>query len=115
MTRYINAKKGTRYGNSGRNYNTVSRMAKTYKNNLNNTVLVYRNAGKSVRHSPTRGYVWNHPGLSVQLQKTLNSVRGKPERLKRYTAALKYASAFERARNRFNVLKLYKPATQRIF
>lgn len=72
---------------------------------FNEVSNLYRNAGKSVRRSPTRGYIWNHPGLAAQLQGLLNRARGRTARIREYTEALKYASNYEKAKKRFNTLK----------
>lgn len=102
MAAYTNAKKGTHYSTGYRNARTLYHLAVNYKKLLNNNIGLYRHAGKSARYSPTRGYVWNHPGMAAQLQKTLNRVRTRPERIKRYTEALRYASNYEKAKKRFN-------------
>lgn len=88
-----------------RTKDALYRLALNYKSLMNNNIGLYRHAGKTARYSPTRGYTWNHPGMATQLQRTLNHVRARPERLKRYTSALKYASNYEKAKKRFNSMK----------
>ena len=96
-----NKRHGTRQINSNRSFNSMRMFAANDKRTLNSNTRLHRNAGKSVKRSPTRGYVWHHPGLAAQLRGLLNRARTRAARIRRYTAALKYASNYEKAKKRW--------------